>query len=179
MHVDVIPLSRDHASIDGEEDGLPPFGRPWRAALRGALHSQTRRVTPDIGARARMAPTPIQRRACPGLAYPYIYIYIYFFAVMMPLRSPCVGRSRAVLAWLPAAAARAESVAEVHRERSWMNQRCKMLADPAMSLRRRWETHRMRERRTSTAVDRLGGDAQGLHDQPASRCMIELGSSSS
>ena len=26
---------------------------------------------PDIGAKATMAPTPIQRRACPGLAYPY------------------------------------------------------------------------------------------------------------
>jgi len=25
---------------------------------------------PDIGAKATMAPTPIQRRVCPGLAYP-------------------------------------------------------------------------------------------------------------
>ena len=33
----------------------------------------------------------------------------------------------------------------------------------------------MRERRTSTAVDQLGRDAQGLHDQPTSWCMIELG----
>ena len=36
--------------------------------------------------------------------------------VLMPVHSPCVGRSRAVLAWLPAAAATAEAVAEVHRE---------------------------------------------------------------
>ena len=40
-------------------------------------HGKTIRVftlegsLPDIGARARMAPTPIQRRVCPGLAYPY------------------------------------------------------------------------------------------------------------
>ena len=48
------------------------MARPWCASMAiRSLYSQTRRVTPDIGARARMAPTPIQRRACPGLAYPY------------------------------------------------------------------------------------------------------------
>ena len=50
----------------------------------------------------------------------------------MPLRSPCDGRSRAVLAWLPAAAVTAETVAELHRERSWKNQRWKTLEEPAM-----------------------------------------------
>ena len=34
--------------------------------------------------------------------------------------------------WMPAAAATAEAVAEVHRERSWKNQRWKTLEEPAM-----------------------------------------------
>jgi hypothetical protein len=32
--------------------------------------------------------------------------------------------------------------------------------------------------RTSTSVERLGGEAHGQDNQPAARCMIELGSSS-
>ena len=91
----------------------------------------------------------------------------------------CGGCSRTMLRWMPRAAATAKAVAELPRERRWKTQRWKTLEDPAMSLRRRWETQRMRERRTSRAVDRLGGEAQGQDDQPAARCMIELGSSSS
>ena len=40
---------------------------------------------PDIGARARMAPTPIQRRACPGLAYPYSGQFTCVHPTLVPL----------------------------------------------------------------------------------------------
>ena len=51
-----------------------------------------------------------------------------------------------------------------------------------LSQRRATDTGKIKwlqERRTSAAVDRLGREAQGLHDQPTSWCVIELGGSSS
>ena len=52
------------------DPGAPcPVGMCAACGNRSLYSSEE--TLPDIGAKATMAPTPIQRRACPGLAYPY------------------------------------------------------------------------------------------------------------
>ena len=65
-----------HALLAIYEDPAPAWRVHGVQAWQNDPCIDTRRVTPDrakghcpIGAKA-MAPTPIQRRACPGLAYP-------------------------------------------------------------------------------------------------------------